>query len=212
MKILLTDLDGTIRCSTTGNFIESYKGQKPMLGADKAIEHFAACGWHIVGISNQGGIASGYKTLEATIKEMEYTLWLFPKLQEIFFCPDFEGQDCIIVNRDGIIKYSATEKEGYKSTGKPKEGINFRKPGHGMLAAAIEKTSGMRHQIFLDATIFDPDYECWMIGDRQEDEDAAAGLYINYLNAETWRKRFLPGMHEFKNVTPAQIKFLEGIR
>ena len=82
MKILLVDLDGTIRCSTTGNFIESYKGQKPMLGADKAIEHFAARDWQIVGISNQGGIAGGYKTMEATInsKPKSFSKRAIPKI------------------------------------------------------------------------------------------------------------------------------------
>lgn len=208
MKLLLVDLDGTIRCSTTGNFIESYKGQKPMLAADKAIEHYADRNWQIVGISNQGGIAGGYKSLENTIKEMEYTLWLFPKLQEIFFCPDFQGRDCIIVNRKETMQYSQDAKEAYKITGNTGIEINFRKPGNGMLIAAIEKTARMSHTHFLELVEINQNFDCWFVGDRSEDERAAATLGINYLDAESWRRRFLPGMHEFK-LTPNQVRFLE---
>lgn len=209
MKLLLLDLDGTIRCSTTGNFIESPEGQKPMLGASEAIKHYADRGWKIAGISNQGGIAAGHKNLESTIDEMWVTLGLFPEIKYIFFCPDFEGKRCIFLNAKNpeIVKYSLEEDEGYKQL-IPTPGLSFRKPGVGMLILAIEKLSNENHATFRDATDWHPDYDCWFVGDREEDKGAAEALGINYLNAETWRRRFLPGMHEFR-LTPNQVRFLE---
>ncbi|MEH2392726.1 MAG: HAD hydrolase-like protein [Nostoc sp.] len=210
MKILLLDLNGTIRCGKTGKYIEWPQGQKPMLGADKAIEHFAARNWQIIGISNQAAIAAGYKILEATIVEMQFTLQLFPQLQEIFFCPDFEGRKCIMVSREKTIKCSLDSEEGYELVGNLKE-INFRKPEDGMLRAAIEKYSRINIESFLESCKVDPEYDCWMIGDRKEDKKAAASLGINYLDAEIWRRQFVLRMHEVRQITPTQVRFMEGI-
>lgn len=211
MRILLLDLDGTIRCSTTGNFIESPQGQKAMLGADRAIKYYASKGWKIAGISNQGGIASGYKSLDVTIEEMQVTLGLFPQLQFILFCPDFEGKKCVIVERERFFKYSTEDEEGWKKTGNIKQDICFRKPGAGMLNAAIEILTKQEVNDFMLNTYIFPEFECWFVGDRQEDEQAAFNFGCEYLDAQHWRNRFLPGMHELPNATPAQIRFLEGI-
>lgn len=51
----------------------------------------------------------------------------------------------------------------------------------------------------------------WMIGDRSEDEQAAATAGLNFMWADVWRMRFTPGMYEIRTATPQQVEFLEGI-
>lgn len=38
--------------------------------------------------------------------------------------------------------------------------------------------------------------ECWMIGDRPEDEQCAAAANINFMWADVWRDRFKKGLGE----------------
>lgn len=54
--------------------------------------------------------------------------------------------------------------------------------------------------------------QVWMIGDRQEDEAAAQTAGVNFMWADVWRNRFLPGMPELKPATKEQVEFLEGIK
>lgn len=67
-KLLLLDCDGTIREPLSSNpLIQHPRDQKMIKGADKAIAHFHSQGWSICGISNQGGVAAGHKSLEDAI-------------------------------------------------------------------------------------------------------------------------------------------------
>ena len=183
-KLLLLDLDGTIREPLSGaKFINHPRDQKIIAGADKAISHYHKCGWLLLGISNQGGVAAGHKTLEDCILEQTYTLELFPEIHKIYFCPDYEGQQMGCVYRN---HYNLLSPDGYSS---------FRKPGAGMLEYAVKT-----HEAD----------QSWFIGDRPEDEQAAEAAGVDFLHAETWRNRFRPGMHSHE-VTPHQLQFLEGI-
>ena len=61
-KLLLVDCDGTIRKPITRNqFIQHPRDQKIIAGARCAIAHFHNRGYTIIGITNQGGVAMGYK-------------------------------------------------------------------------------------------------------------------------------------------------------
>ena len=196
-KLLLVDCDGTIREPLSGaKFISHPRDQRIMAGADKAIAHYHKQGWTIVGISNQAGIAAGYKSIEDAIAEQQYTLSLFPEMTAIFFCPDFEGQHCCLV---GIVEkpraiHLADWAADLIGT--------FRKPDPGMINAALRMTN-----ILLAAR-----HESWFVGARAEDEQAAAAAGINYLDAAIWRSRFLPGVHEMPPLTKEQIEFLEGVK
>lgn len=60
--------------------------------------------------------------------------------------------------------------------------------------------------------------DCWLIGDRPEDEQAADNAGINFCPADMWRDAFgNPSGQRFRKgtfahaATPEQIKFLEGI-
>ena len=191
MKILLVDCDGTIRQPKSGaKFIDEPTDQEPIPGAVEAIDHYFQKEWLIVGVTNQAGVAAGYKSLEDCIREQLYTLKLFPQLEAIYFCPDYDGFSCYFVNRHEHKKNYSSQK--YISS-------RFRKPGAGMIRKAfVDFNAGAD--------------EAWMIGDRPEDEQAAAAAGINFMWADIWRSRFLPGVHEFEGLSSEKIKFLEGLK
>ena len=74
-----------------------------------------------------------------------------------------------------------------------------RKPGAGMIYQGVTD-----FRINLS--------QSWVVGDRQEDEEAAANANCNFMSADIWRNRFLPGMYQVKPATPAQVEFLEGVK
>lgn len=162
-KILFLDCDGTIRQPLGGSkFISHPQDQRIIPGADEAIAHYHRQGYRCIGITNQGGVASGYKSLEDTIVEQRYTLKLFPELEAIYFCPDYEGLICWKVTR-------SEERKIFDADG------NFRKPGAGMIMLAAIEFEG----ILAEST---------MTGDRPEDEAAAANAGVSFLWADVWRK------------------------
>lgn len=167
-KLLLLDCDGTIREPLSGaKFISHPRDQKIIPGADKAISHYYSKGWSIVGITNQGGVAAGFKSLEDAIAEQEYTLELFPEIGFIYFCPDFEGNHCWEVSKTSFASFPA-DFAGKEFIGK------FRKPNPGMLEVAIMMARALKP-------------ECLYVGDRPEDEQAATAAGIRFQWADMWR-------------------------
>lgn len=188
-KILFLDLDGTIREPKTGKWVSPWDNQKPMDGAIDAVKIYCDRNYRIFGITNQGGVGAGHKTLSDCIKEQKLTIELFPELSGIFFCPDFEGNICYKLsdpNREPL--------EFFRSDNKS----SFRKPGYGMLELAAN-LSGFSLK-------FD---ECWMVGDRDENEQCAADTGINFCPAQIWRDWFNPGV-DCRPPTPELFRFLEA--
>lgn len=162
MSLLLVDLDGTIREPLSGQqYFQHPKDQQIIAGADVAIRAYKD-DWIVVGISNQGGVAAWYKSIQECIKEQQYTLELFPELREIYFCPDFEGRKCFRVTRHNVHNYSKTKWSGH-----------YRKPGAGMLQLAM-----VRHQHISENTRY--------VGDRPEDEAAARRAGVQFQWAADW--------------------------
>lgn len=126
-------------------------------------------------ISNQGGVAAGHKSLENTILEMRYCLELFPEIEEAYFCPDFDGLDCYQVWQEDFIHYHSNSYQVWELSIKGQ----FRKPKSGMLTLA--------------ASIHGAD-ECWMVGDRSEDEQAAIAAKVNFLNVTDFYRSFSLGI------------------
>jgi D-glycero-D-manno-heptose 1,7-bisphosphate phosphatase len=164
MKALLLDLDGTIRRPTSGKFIEDPNDQEPIEGAIKAMEIYHQEGWTMIGITNQGGVAAGYKSLKSAIEEQLKTLEIFPRLSCIYFCPDFEGNLCYGVSRENIDLIHVICKEFLGQ---------FRKPNPGMIFAALRAFAKEPTDIL-------------MVGDREEDKLAAKNAGINFLDAHIW--------------------------
>ncbi|ACC81182.1 HAD hydrolase-like protein [Nostoc punctiforme] len=179
MNILFVDIDGTLTETISGHtFKQSPTDVKIIDGADKAIAHFAALGWLIVGISNQGGCAAinpetgkPRKTIEGTIAEMQFTLELLPQLTAIYFCPDFEGNDC----------WKVSQFDAYETSDREMQLIGeFRKPNAGMLKLV---------KLFVEDGGEDVE-EMVMVGDRPEDLECASAMECKFMWAENWRKEF----------------------
>lgn len=162
-KILFLDLDGTVRMPKSGSrFIQSPDDQALIPGVAAAIAKFST--YEIIGITNQGGVAAGYKSLEDCISEQMRTMELLPAIKEINFCIDFAGKIAYRLGRS-------------KSLILLPEGPNYRKPGPGLLLAYLE--------LF---PLF-PDYAI-MIGDREEDRQAAYAAGIDFMWAEIFLKNY----------------------
>ncbi len=89
-KILFVDIDGTLTETISGHAFKQHpQDVKVIEGVQSAIAYFISKGWMVIGVSNQGGIAKGFKTLAATVDEMIFTLSLIPdagmlKLAKLF--------------------------------------------------------------------------------------------------------------------------------
>jgi D-glycero-D-manno-heptose 1,7-bisphosphate phosphatase len=75
---LCLDLDGTIRYSMSGKFINEPGDIELFDGVERTLWHWRkGLGYLILGISNQGGVAFGFKTPRDVEKELEATARLF---------------------------------------------------------------------------------------------------------------------------------------
>ena len=185
-KALFVDIDGTLTGTISGEtFKQNARDIKVLKGVEKAL-NFYKKDWVIIGISNQGGVAAGYKSVEEACTEMINTIKLLPQIKVIYICTDFEGKELF-----------AVENNGFKKT--PTSFGNCRKPNPGMILKG-------KYNFNIDLS------QSWVIGDRSEDDQAAQAAGVNFMHADKWRARFSPGAHEFNDVTPKELKFLEGIK
>ena len=177
-KIIFLDLDGTLRETASGKtFINEPTDQKPIEGTQKALAYYQSKGFTLIGITNQGGVAAGHKSLESAIKEQRITLELFPELSEIFFCPNYDGESCYQLSQNNKpLQFSARCDEDGSL-------ISCRKPGYGMLKLAARSLTDLSN--------------CWMIGDRPEDQQCAEAAGVKFVWASVLHAEFAgPGMRE----------------
>lgn len=192
-KVLFLDLDGTVRRPKSGSlFIKDPLDQELIPGAKEAIATHQCL---IVGITNQGEVEAGYKSLEDCIKEQRRTLKIIPEMESIYFCPDFEGRFCWEINRYYFhgkrqIRSFAWEEsmagfdDCFKIFANPgEERLNFRMPSPGIISYAyssLETVRGGRYNLA-------PLENCLMVGDRLEGKQAAQSLGVPFMEAEKWR-------------------------
>lgn len=180
MKTLLLDLDGTVRePASEAKFISRPDDQRIIEGAKEAIDYYHSKRWKIIGITNQGGVAAGHKSLKDALKEQEITKELLSQIDAIYMCPDFDGNSCWVLHGS---EWEEFERRDYLVPGNKDRLLynSFRKPGSGMIELAMDDYgSGL---------------ETWYVGDREEDALAAAGAKINFMWADVWRDRFRKGL------------------
>lgn len=76
---LCLDLDGTVRCSKSGGFIQGPDDIVLLPNVEEKIWEARRAGYLIFGVSNQGGVAFGIKTFLDIEAELSATLALFQK-------------------------------------------------------------------------------------------------------------------------------------
>lgn len=179
-KLLILDMDGTIRhpISNPDGFILHPKDQALFPDAIAAMKQFKSKGFTIIGASNQGGVAAGKKSLDECIAEQAYTLELAYEadvaIDEILFCPDYEGQICLSVGGWMEENFISSSRDYSQFS----DFAPFRKPSAGMINLAMH----LYHH-------FD-DKEIVFVGDRAEDEQAAKNANVQFIHATEWRSSY----------------------
>jgi D-glycero-D-manno-heptose 1,7-bisphosphate phosphatase len=174
-KVLYVDLDGTVRRSKSGQtFIKDETDIEEIPGIGKLLWRYREFGYVICGVSNQGGVAYGFKTSFQNELEILETVKLFEKNQEAGkpTIHPFSIIKCCFHHENGN-----TEPFNHKSL--------FRKPNYGMLAEIEVELFNKKIIVDYDNSIF--------VGDRPEDEQCAASAGIKF----EWIDDFLNRPHEF---------------
>ncbi len=158
---LCLDLDGTIRYSKRGEFINKPEDIVLFSGIEDRIWRYRSDGYLIFGISNQGGVAFGFKSPLDVERELDVMIALFER------------------NPFHIVKVS------YHHEGGTVEPYNvrslLRKPGTGMLALCEVEAFEQGFVVDWDKSLF--------VGDRDEDEECARRAGITFLEAATFREK-----------------------
>lgn len=156
---LCLDFDGTIRRSKTGQtFIKDEYDIELMPGVESIIMRYREMGWLILGISNQGGIAHGFKTVGQNEREMMTTLKMFKP------------------NPFHIVKFCLHDGKGKI------EPYNHRslsrKPDIGMLVLMETELWELGYIADWDNSLF--------VGDRPEDEQCAKNAGIKFRHIDSF--------------------------
>lgn len=169
VKVLFLDLDGTVRQTKSGRkFINEPEDQELINGAFEGIFYYYQRDWKIIGVTNQGGVGRGYKSIKSCIEEQQLTLKLTKYLQCIYFCPDYAGLE--------LWRVDEVRKNQYREFNHLQFG-SFRKPGAGMINFALGQNFGNSRPEKIE-----------MVGDRPEDEQCAKAANIEFRWADEWRE------------------------
>jgi D-glycero-D-manno-heptose 1,7-bisphosphate phosphatase len=154
---LCLDLDGTVRRSKSGEtFIKNYEDIEIMPGIERIVRRYRELGWLICGITNQGGVAFGYKKPSEVMHEVDETARLMRKAA---------GVDIF-----HVIKACYQHPEG--SVEPYCHRSLLRKPDIGMLALIEVELFGVGYVIDWDKSLF--------VGDRPEDLECAQRAGIRF--------------------------------
>ena len=181
-KIIIFDKDGTLTTTVSGEkFVQYPEDQKIIPGMDKALSKAKEMGYKIAVASNQMGIYFGYKTKKQANQEFEYLGTLFPEIEIAVFCPD-EGETMSIVNYENqsIFTFYLSDCNTFiRDNGYDYQLNSFRKPEPGMLhfLIAFLEFDGKQNKIIY-------------VGDREEDELAAAKAGIKFIKADLFKHNF----------------------
>jgi D-glycero-D-manno-heptose 1,7-bisphosphate phosphatase len=172
-KILFLDLDGTVRKTKSGaTFINDPYDQELIPGVEEAIARYHD--YKIIGVTNQGGVKAGFKSLENCFEEQRQTLKLLPQMNLLLFCTD-DGNTMFRFSQQGLKMHGIAIPCNAKKYG------NFRKPNPGMIVFGMI-VFGMKYSYSRE----NPE-EVLMVGDRAEDQECAKNANIPFMWAEEWR-------------------------
>lgn len=157
-KALVLDFDGTIRRSKSGKtFIEGPQDIELIPGIEKWILRYRQLGYLIFGLSNQGGVAHGFKSWQVCNVEMEATFGLFKNGN-----PFHAVKWCMHDGKGKVFPWNM------RSLG--------RKPDIGLLFEMESESYDAGYIVDWDNSLF--------VGDRPEDEECAkrAGIPFRHID------------------------------
>lgn len=164
VPVLFLDIDGTVRHGKDelGRFVNKPQDVVVFPEAVARMNHWRDQGGRIIGVTNQAGVALGHLDFDTMIATLKETDLHVGKL--------FDN-----------IEYC---------THSPDEGCWCRKPNPGMIISGLhvlERASWSR-----DLAERYPRDLMLMVGDRPEDEQAAAAAGVRFMWAADWRAGHLP--------------------
>lgn len=138
--------------------------------SDKVIVHTTPRQAAVICLPETTVVRFQYKTIASAIEEVRFAMRL-AGIEIGYFCPDMDGQKCYVVGE--------THNTEIGDVSAVTRGL-YRKPNPGMLQEALFDCST---EYFTPKQIADSSIECLMIGDRQEDAEAAsaAGFQFKYV-------------------------------
>lgn len=158
---LCIDLDGTIRHSVRGSHIEQPEDIRLLPNVERILWQYRDAGYLICGITNQGGVAHGFKSPADNEAELAHMCSLFER------------------NPIDLISYAYSMEDGrvfpysYRSL--------LRKPAYGMLVQCELDAWARGIVIDWNKSLF--------VGDRPEDKGCAQAAAIGFQWAEDFFER-----------------------
>lgn len=158
--VLYLDLDDTVRKgkATLGRFVNNAADVEVFAEVPAILAEYKRCGWRIVAISNQGGVALGLLTMEECGRAMlETQRQCRGAFDKILFCTH------------------------HPDAADPEYAVCWcRKPRIGLILEACHALSARFNEYY-------PPHLALFVGDRPEDSECAANANIRFMDAEVWR-------------------------
>jgi HAD superfamily hydrolase (TIGR01662 family) len=164
-NLIILDKDGTLVQSISGAKYPSFHDQLLIPGVKERISSHVEAADILAIASNQGGISTGYKSLNKAKAEFMEVFELLPEIKVACFCPDYKGQILHRIWTDG--RFDTLKLENFSNL-RP-----FRKPDPGMLQYLMNMFQGTYTDVLY-------------VGDMDSDEQAAAAAGVKYLDVEEW--------------------------
>lgn len=161
MPALCLDLDGTVRHSKQFDFIRGANDVALFPDVEAVLWEYRNEGYLIFGLSNQGGVAHEFKSVEDVVSEMDAMLALFTH------------------NPFHLIKQCYHHETGRRFPYNHRSLL--RKPGIGMLALMEVEAFDAGYVVDWNRSL--------LVGDRPEDEECAQNARIPFQWAEAFFRR-----------------------
>lgn len=156
-KAIFTDLDGTVRYSNSGTFINKPEDIVLYRNVEKILWEYKNKGYLIFGVTNQGGVAFRIKTIQGVYNEIRV-------MRGIFVNDPFDGVICSFNHEKGKPPFNKRSL--------------LRKPGIGMIATFEWMAIERGFILDLDNSIF--------VGDRPEDKECSSRAGIPFHEARVF--------------------------
>jgi D-glycero-D-manno-heptose 1,7-bisphosphate phosphatase len=159
---LFLDLDGTVRRSKSGDFVKGPEDVELYPDVEGIIWDYRNRGFLVFGVTNQGGVAFGHKTIGDVLAENRATTDAFEHnpFCKIFFCPMHPGGTVHPFNVRSLT----------------------RKPDYGMLVLAeVFASHELGYMIDWPQSL--------MVGDRDEDQQMAEKAGVSFISADAFFNR-----------------------